>query len=302
MDKQRARFILQCFRPDGADAGEPDFTAALGMAAQDRELGEWLARERAHDAAFAEALGRLPIPSGLRDEILACFAAARGDLPELADATDAAFIGALAALRPPDGLRGQILAAMERSAAASRPARWWWRLGVPLAAAAAVALGLFVWRDQAPPAAGRLAAAPADGPLPVAAVEAGFLKAFADPTFRLDLQNADHKALFQHLRSRSLPCPCPRTLPPGLANVEGIGCRVLEIDGHRGSLVCFDQRQAGVVHLVVFFRREVADPLPATGSPAFEQHGGWAVAQWAHDERVFMLLGEAPVSRLAALF
>ena len=56
MDKERARFVLSCFRPDGADAGDPDFAEALRMAAGDRELGEWLARERAQDAAFAQAL------------------------------------------------------------------------------------------------------------------------------------------------------------------------------------------------------------------------------------------------------
>ncbi len=53
MDKEEARFILRCFRPDGADAENPDFAQALGWAAKDRELGEWLARERACDAGFA---------------------------------------------------------------------------------------------------------------------------------------------------------------------------------------------------------------------------------------------------------
>jgi len=56
MDKEEARFILRCFRPDGADAENPDFAEALAWAAKDRELGEWLARERARDADFASAL------------------------------------------------------------------------------------------------------------------------------------------------------------------------------------------------------------------------------------------------------
>lgn len=292
MDKERARFILECFRPDGADAGEPDFASALQLAAEDRELGEWLAHERARDAAFATALNRLPIPTGLRDEILTGLAAERGDLPQ-ADASDAAFVGALASVRPPAGLREQILAAMERSATAM-PARRvvpaFWKFAVPLAAAAAVVLGAFIHEQRGP------------RPLPVAAVEAGFLEAFGDPAFRLDMQNADHQALFTHLTRNSLPCPCPQTLPPGLAGVEGVGCRVLEIDGHRGSLVCFDERQAGVVHLVVFFRDEVTGELPEPERPAFEQHGEWAIAKWASEEAAFILLGETRVEHLAALF
>ena len=57
MDKEQAKFILQSFRPDGADASDADFAEALEFAARDRELGEWLASERAADAQFANALG-----------------------------------------------------------------------------------------------------------------------------------------------------------------------------------------------------------------------------------------------------
>ena len=79
MDKEEARFILRCFRPDGADAENPDFAEALAWAAKDRELGEWLARERASDAGFAAALNSVTIPSILREEILVSLAMERGD-------------------------------------------------------------------------------------------------------------------------------------------------------------------------------------------------------------------------------
>ena len=71
MDKEQAKFILQSFRPDGADAQDVDFTEALHLATEDRELGEWLAQERAQDAEFAVALNDLAIPEKLRDEISA---------------------------------------------------------------------------------------------------------------------------------------------------------------------------------------------------------------------------------------
>ena len=77
MDNEESRFILRCFRPDGADAENPDFAEALAWAAKDRELGEWLARERARDADFANALNSVTIPSILREEILVSLATLR---------------------------------------------------------------------------------------------------------------------------------------------------------------------------------------------------------------------------------
>ncbi|MCP5545336.1 MAG: hypothetical protein H7A49_15675, partial [Akkermansiaceae bacterium] len=76
MDNERARFILRSFRPDGADADDRDFAEALELAVRDRELGEWLARERELDAGFARALERIELPAGLREDILRAFAAA----------------------------------------------------------------------------------------------------------------------------------------------------------------------------------------------------------------------------------
>lgn len=111
MDKEHAKFILQSYRPDGADAGDPAFAEALQLAAEDRELGEWLARERAHDSIFVQQLSSLDIPEGLRDEILAGIAAEQG--ASSSDDLDGFFIGAMSSVEPPAGLRDQILSAME---------------------------------------------------------------------------------------------------------------------------------------------------------------------------------------------
>ncbi|MEI7928288.1 MAG: hypothetical protein WCH40_07030 [Verrucomicrobiales bacterium] len=61
MNKEQARFILHSFRPDGADAADSDFAQALHLAAEDRELGEWLARERARDAEVSRGIVHLII-------------------------------------------------------------------------------------------------------------------------------------------------------------------------------------------------------------------------------------------------
>jgi len=96
MDKEQARFILRSFRPDGADVNDADFAEALALAMENRELGEWLAGERAFDAAFAKALTAVDLPETLREDILGCLAGERGDFPQAEDHRDAALIGALA--------------------------------------------------------------------------------------------------------------------------------------------------------------------------------------------------------------
>ena len=131
MDKEQARFILRSFRPDGADSSDADFAEALKLAMENRELGEWLAHERAFDAAFATALGSVQLPENLREDILACLAVERGDFPQADDSTDAEWIGILATVKPPPELRGRILAAMDRTVAekevVAKPPVIFWR-------------------------------------------------------------------------------------------------------------------------------------------------------------------------------
>lgn len=308
MDKEEARFILRCFRPDGADAENPDFAEALAWAAKDRELGEWLARERASDAGFAKALAAVGIPASLREEILAGLAVERGDGTAVPDEFDACVIGAMAALSPPPGLRSEILAAMERTVAPAHGSnRTRWRIGLTLAAAAGIALAFLLSGPPSPPA-GNLTSngvvVPSGNLLTISLVQDGFIKAYESesPNFVLDLRNDDHQALFNHLKSAKLPCP-KRCLPKGLKKASGLGCRELEIDGKRGAVVCFVQED-DMVHLVLFKRDDVKCKLPVNGKPDIRTHGKWAVARWSDEEWVFVLMGKEGVDekRLAGMF
>ncbi len=296
MDKEQAKFILRSFRPDGADVNDRDFASALTLAAEDRELGEWLAHERAFDAAFACALSSISLPERLRENILGSLAAERGDFPQARDEHDCAVIGALAAIEPPPALRDAIIAAMDRTVKAP-PANltpFWKRFSIPLAAAAGVALAFFLNRESSPPPLAN------SGPLPVDVVQAGFIRTFESPLFSLDETREDHQVLIANLKSRKLPCP--GCLPPGLQNVKGVGCRELVIDGKRGSLICFDERDAGVVHLVIFRREDVSGPLPPRDSPLFAKSGCWSAARWEDQNNVFILIGNTDLDKLAALF
>lgn len=296
MDKEQARFILSSYRPDGADAHDPDFTEALRLAMEDRDLGEWLANERAFDASFSQALHTLPLPDCLRENILAGLAVERGDFPQAETPEDAAWIGAMASIQPPAGLRDNILAAMEKSAAIHvvRKPFAWGRLAVPMAAAAGIALAFLFTR----PAEKQSIAS--NQPLPVNVVQAGFISTYQSPTFTFDEKKEDYRQLGSHLRGRKLPCP--GQLPPGLRGVKSIGCRELIINGRRGSLVCFDEQERGTVHLVIFFKEDVMDELPGLSGAEFHKNGKWAVARWSDEEKVFVLLGDMEMNNLASLF
>jgi hypothetical protein len=296
MDKEQARFILRSFRPDGADVEDRDFAEALALAMENRELGEWLAEERAFDASFAKALASVELPETLRHDILGCLAGERGDFPQAEDALDAGLIGALASIQPAASLRDEILTAMDRSAAVAFPRKSLWRrLSLPMAAAAGVAAAFFLTTES-----GRKTAAASSGPVPVEVVQAGFIRAFESPLFSLDETRDDQQELVRHLESRKLPCP--GCLPPGLVGVKGIGCRELVIDGKRGSLVCYDERENGIVHLVIFRREDVCGELPERDHPSFAQKGHWAAARWSDEQHVFILIGATDLRKLASLF
>jgi hypothetical protein len=301
MDKEQAKFILRGFRPDGADANDHDFADALALAIDDRELGEWLARERALDADFARALASVQIPESLRSDVQACLAAAGSGFPTAADAADSSMMNALATIEPPAGMRTEILTAMNRSrppAAGSRPA--WRRLAIPLAAAAGVALAFLTTRRDHDTASSGTSTLALGAPVPVELVQAGFIRTYQSPLFSFDETREDHQELIRHLRSRKLPCP--GKLPESISKLKGVGCRELIIDGKRGSLICFEECGKGVVHLVVFRRADVCGEVPDRTQPDFNQVGHWAAARWGDDQRVFILIAATDVSKLASLF
>ncbi len=297
MDKEQARFILRSFRPDGADAGDPEFAEALKLALENRELGEWLASERAFDAAFADALASVNLPENLREDILACLAVERGDFPQAEDATDAAWIGALASIQPPAHLRSDILSAMERTVVVEPVAKGkisiFRRAAFPLAAAAGIALAFLATRSGESPS---LTA----NKIPIETVQAGFFKTFGSPFFDLEAKNPQHPVLIKHLQDKGLPSPS--ILPVGLQNIAGIGCRELIVDGKRGSLICFKRSANGLVHLVIFRREDLVGNFPKITQPEFTKSGEWVTARWQDDKNVFLLMQKGEDEKLSVLF
>jgi hypothetical protein len=292
MDKEQARFVLQSFRPDGADARDPDFAEALALAAGDRELGEWLARERAQDAAFAAALTDVAIPEDLRESIMQVLA---GNAEEDFSQMDAAFVGALASVRAPEGLRDQIVTAMEiqsgRGESRSAPVRvrHWFRSA---SIAAALALGAFLAFQVTK-----------DPGLTPSALEREAMNVL-NASFTLDLKSPDHEELFKHLAKANLPIP--DDLPDGLEDLPTVGCKILSLDGHKASLVCFKLKASGVVHLVIMELDEVSGQFGVLAEARKNCKQcpvtGWSRVSWTDDEHAFMLLGKMKPAQIAEAF
>lgn len=299
MDKEQARFILQSFRPDGGDAEDSDFSEALQWALKDRELGEWLAQERAFDASFAQALNTINLPENLREDILASLALQRGDFPQVEDAADATWIGALASIQAPVGLRDKVLSAMDKTVIRDDVVEGkillFRRMTVALAAVAGIALAFFITRDKK--LDDRLAT---HQQLPIEVVRAGFIQTYESPKFGLELKDPRQVELIQHLKQHGLPQPS--CVPVGLENVDGLGCRELIINGKRGSLICFNLGKDGIIHLVIFRREDVGGEFPNMEDPEFSEHNGWSSARWKRDGNVYLLMGQVDKARMATIF
>lgn len=298
MDKERARFVLRSFRPDGADSQDVDFAEALGLATSDRELGEWLMRERAFDAEFAEALARVELPEGLREKVFLAMVQDGGGFPKADSAFDAAIISAIAEIKVPQGMRENVIEAMERTAKVDRGAFGWKRVGIPLAAAAGIALA-FILVDGGKPDT-TVAGVTGSDRIAMVAMQEGFVRIHDSPLFSLDQETKDMPHLISYLREKGLPCG-GGYLPPGLEGIKGLGCRELVIDGIRGSLICFDTDN-GTVHLVIFRRTDVADELPGMDHPVIEQSGDWAKASWRKEKYAFSLMAMTDKDSLAGFF
>ena len=297
MDKEQARFILHSFRPDGADVDDPDFAKALQCAMENRELGEWLAHERAFDATFANALSSIDLPENLRADIIGCLAAERGDVLPTENPHDAVWIAALATIQPPESLRNGVLAAMDRTTThgnSPRKLSVFRRLAIPLAAAAGISLAFLATR----PAVTREWVR--NETVPVEIVKATFVKTYESPAFHLEEKREDHTVLVQHLKQRKLPCP--GCLPPGLRGMKSIGCRELEIEGKRGSLICFKIGERGIIHIVIFRRQDVSGDFRPNGCPTFDRQGDWASARWQDEHYVFVMMSDTQGDTLADLF
>lgn len=71
MTNEAAKFVLNTYRPSGADAQDPTFRAALDQAARDPDLAAWFKEQRFFDSLVAAKLTEITPPPNLHSAILA---------------------------------------------------------------------------------------------------------------------------------------------------------------------------------------------------------------------------------------
>ncbi len=297
MDKERAKFVLQSFRPDGADVGDDDFAEALKLATIDRELGEWLVKERAFDAEFAECLARVDLPEGLRESVLLAMVQSGSGYPKLEQEDDHVMVTGMASVKVPAELRARILESMERTKIVEMQPKSWMRYAMPVAAAAGVVLAFVFLMDQ--PKNGNIADS-SNHRISVNAVQASFVGMYQTPGFSLDKRGTDQNELVSYLRGKHLPCGGMK-FPKGLEEMKGLGCREIMVGEKKGSLICFGE-QDGIVHLIIFRRDDVEGDLPTESEPHISQFGEWAQACWANEKYAYTLISKSQGTELKELF
>jgi len=90
----------------------------------------------------------------------------------------------------------------------------------------------------------------------------------------------------------------PATVPVGLAPLPTHGCEVFEWKGHEVTLVCFETKDSGTVHLFTIkasdLPMDLTAPLPASAN-------GWETITWKQDGKIMQLIGQTSPEALRAL-
>jgi uncharacterized membrane protein YbaN (DUF454 family) len=70
VNREEAKNILLLYRPETADAGDPQIAVALALAKQDPELARWLDEHCARQNALRAKFRQIEIPAGLKEQII----------------------------------------------------------------------------------------------------------------------------------------------------------------------------------------------------------------------------------------
>lgn len=186
-------------------------------------------------------------------------------------------------MTPPPGLRENILRAAKQPT--RRPLRW--ITPTAIAAAACVAFGwTLLW-----PGNSAMAAWESDSLNVIAKVEYGVM--------RLDQKATTYEAVKEHLTQNE--CPCPSSLPSGLAGLKTYGCKRVKIEGRAATIICFELQPGREAHLIVLDNTDLCD-CPAADEPCFKTAKNWHYAAWSHGSHAFMLATTADEAVLRKLF
>lgn len=226
----------------------------------------------ATDPAFADALAQAERDPQLRAWL------------EESQRFDQAIASRLRSVPVPENLRNTILA----GAKFSRPRSVWqsprvWAMAALLAVFASVAA---LWFSKAPP----LDTWQTDSLAVLDQVITGVLP--------LDTENPQPARLVDWLRTQAAPVPA--AMPPALLAHASLGCKTIDSNGRKVSLICFDLGNKELAHLFTTTRAGLKIEPPEK-HPLFGHQTHWSLASWSSGGDVHMLASKIDETRLRAL-
>ena len=99
------------------------------------------------------------------------------------------------------------------------------------------------------------------------------------------MQSDDLGQIEEWLSKKEAP---PRFVPPRLAALQPLGCRLLSFRGQTVTLICFKRDDDRLAHLFVVDR--AALPQMKSGAPpVFAGIGDWMTASWVENDHIYMI-------------
>lgn len=163
-----------------------------------------------------------------------------------------------------------------------------WKIGLSLAAAAALFAGLAAGWLRAPQ------------PVSYAALPPRVVEFFGQPP-ALPKRSQNPADLRAWLIAQGAPQDFQ--IPAKLQALAGLGCQVVDVNGKPAYLACFwREKTPGVnegklVHLLVARRTDFRD-APASNAPEFRELNGWSFVSWSESDVIYTLAAAAPMETL----
>jgi uncharacterized membrane protein YbaN (DUF454 family) len=186
-------------------------------------------------------------------------------------AFDRAIAAHLEAVPAPLGLKTRILA---NAAPPAESRQWSWAARLAAVAALLFLLAQIISLFRA--------SAPASTVIPDYAREMVSFIRLVPP---LEMESHDLDAIKRWLAKKDA---APMDVPPQLAALKPVGCRVLSFRGQKVALICFQRSEDRLAHLFVVDRAAMPKMKPGA-KPVFVDAGGWTTASWAENDRVYMI-------------
>ena len=105
----------------------------------------------------------------------------------------------------------------------------------------------------------------------------------------LEFQAGELEEIKAWLTDRAAPSKV--SVPPNVASLAPVGCRVLSFRGRKVTLICFRRDDRRIAHLLIVDRSRLPG-LPEVSDPVLALEGEWMTAAWSDREHSYLLAAQ----------